>query len=278
MTSFPCRVGEGPVLGGEMAAEDGEVDRDVGRDEIGGEEGDACWAPGDVSLLVSSRTETPDTINTTTRASSQRDEDGDGLRCIPLCDIPFPCTHQVRAQATQATSARVRSTSSLIWRARSSAESKRVSSRRRSQNSRATGLPIKSPSKSRRNASACRGSPPNVGLVPTLIAAKKEPSSTWAFPAYTPSPGRSIPGGTSRLAVGNPSPLPLPAPLVTVPSRTNRRPSASVGHSRSPAVRASRIEDEETGRPPSFRSETASTENPCAAPRSLSTGRFPMAL
>ena len=46
--------------------------------------------------------------------------------------------------------------------------------------------------------------------------------------------------------MGKPSPFPRPCPETTSPSRTNRRPSAMRGHSRSPAESASRIEDDET--------------------------------
>jgi len=51
-----------------------------------------------------------------------------------------------------------------------------------------------------------------------------------------------------------------------------------VGHGRSPPASASRILEDETARPSSLSSATPSTLNPLAAPRSVSTTRFPIAL
>src|SRR6266545_2570144 len=91
----------------------------------------------------------------------RRDQDGDDAAERREPDASPRRAH--RSSPGSGTSSRVRSTSSPICRDSSSTDSKRTSSRRRTQNSIESGSPTRSPSKSRRNASRWTGSWPNVG-------------------------------------------------------------------------------------------------------------------
>ena len=106
-------------------------------------------------------------------------------------------------------------TSSRIWATSASTVSKRSVPRSLTAKSIAARTPYRSrSSRSSAYASTVRSPPPNVGLVPIEIAAGHRSVSVPSVsrlvsqPAYTPSTGIAMCGGTSRFAVGKPSARP----------------------------------------------------------------------
>jgi len=106
-------------------------------------------------------------------------------------------------------------TSSRIWATSASTVPKRSVPRSLTAKSIAARTPYRSrSSRSSAYASTVRSPPPNVGLVPIEIAAGQRSISVPSVsrlvsqPAYTPSAGIAMCGGTSRFAVGKPSARP----------------------------------------------------------------------
>ena len=97
-----------------------------------------------------------------------------------------------------------------------------------------------------------------------------------SHPAYTPSAGMSPSDSGVRFAVGKPSSRPRAAPCTTMPDTVGVWPSSSVACRTSPSASSSRIQVDDTRRPPSgVTSSTTSTVNPNVAPRSMSRSTSP---
>src|SRR6266496_3100824 len=139
MTSLP-RDGEAGSL--VAAGSEGEVDELEAGERAGGDAG-ARSAIAVVWRRGMSQADNPEITARDTATEIQPYGQRGALRCSPPRDMS-PSTFSCSRASDYVTNARVRSTSSLIWRERSSAESNRVSSRSRSQNSRAIGSSIKS--------------------------------------------------------------------------------------------------------------------------------------